>query len=345
MTRLRDGNSHVCLLLLLLLVMPALAAAPASQPDWLAQFLAQAPAEYARLENTVARWEMNYVATDTYYAADGSGRVVKQIVNRVRTVFDDRLGGIRSEVSTISPTTQPSALVTCLNPEYEFEVDRQGDGPYVMAEFAARPATLSLDKRWVDQLENHRAFEAEEFAGGSLLRALQTGRVKVASVGTVTLNGKTCVRFNCERAVRSGPHPVIYPGWVVLDPSFHWAVRSYEDGVTGGNVRRVSIEYNPVLVEVAFPKRIVQDDIGRRGHPWMRTELEFEDPKPSHAAAEDFTLASFGLAAPLSRPATKNPNRTVTVLIWGAVLVALIFLFVVYRRRTRGRVAPAQVRP
>jgi hypothetical protein len=340
-----SDRSRLHRLWILCLLAPSVAAAPASQPDWMAQFLAEAPAEYARLENTVGRWEMNYVVTDTYYALDDSGKVVRQIVNRCRTVFDDRLGGIRSEVNTISPTTRPGALVTGFNPEYEFEVDKQGDGPYVMAQFEARPATQSLEKRWFDQLQNHRAFEAEDFAGHSLLRSVQTGQVKITSVSTVDMNGHPCVRFDCERVVSSGPRPGTYPGWVIADPSFHWAVRSYEAGIPGGSLRRVSIEYNPTLTEVAFPQRIIQDDFGRHGHLWMRSEMVFEDPKPSHAAAADFTLESFGLATPLAPPATKFRNVGVIVLITGTILVALIVAFAFDRQRRRGKVTPESGHP
>lgn len=319
------------------------AASPATQPDWLARFLSQAPGEYARLENTVGRWEIRYLVTTTYYPFDGSRRVDRRLVNGVRTVFDDGLGGIRCETSAIAPTTQPNAVVSALNPQYTFDVDKQQDGAYVITQYDEKPAAESTQIRWLEQLENYRGLAAEDFNGVSLLRSVQSGTLKISSVSTVNVNGDTCVRFECDRVFTSKRHPGTYPGWIVVDPSFHWAVRSYEQRVPGDVVRRVSIEYNPAISAVAFPREIVQEDFGLKGQPWQQKTMEFSDPKPSHAAAADFTLESLGLERPLNKAERRSRNVVMMVLINGGCLVALIVWFVLYRRskqRTSAAVPP-----
>jgi hypothetical protein len=317
------------------------AATPTTRPDWLAQFLTQAPAEYARLERTAGRWEIRYVVTSTSFAPDGSRKVDRRIVNRCRTVFDDRLGGIRSDVDAISPTTQPDVAAGATNPEYSFEVERQPDGRYALDQFSGTPAAQSAAERWVNELENHRGLEAEDFDGVLLLRAVRSGEVKVTAANTIDLDGKTCVRFECQREFKSSRHPGTYPGWVVLDPSFHWAVRACEHQFPNGSgFRRVTKEYNPAVTDVAFPRRTVQEDFGRNGRLQAQEVIEFDDPRPSHATAKDFMLESFGLATPHAIPVTQERHVGLTIPIIGTVLLALVVLFAFFRRGRRRNVEP-----
>jgi hypothetical protein len=341
-----SGRSLWCLFLLLCLLLPSLAAAPASQPDWRARFLAEAPAEYARLEKTVGRWEMSFVATYTCHPSDGSRTIVRQqIVNKCRTVFDDRLGGIRNEVTTISPTDKGGALVIGLNPEYAFEVDKQGNGPFVIAQFTPRSVAQTLERRWADQLQNYCALAAEDFDGTSLVRAVQSGAVTITAVSTVDLDGHRCVRFDCERVSKSGPRRGTDLEPVVVDPSCHWAVRSYERRVRGVLQRRVSNEYNPAITEVAFPKRIEEgfpQNYKREGRLWMQETMEFEDPKPSHAVASEFRLESVGLATPHAAThatpvVSKRKIGTLLLIIGGAIVVTLMVAFAFYRRWRSGK--------
>jgi len=309
------------------------AAQSPAQADWQARFLAEAPAEYARLEATVGRLEMRYVCEYSYYPADGSRRITRKISNQVRTVFDDRLGGARSESSTLGSVARPGVTVDACNPQYTFEVDSQRDNPFVISQYAAKPSGEDERALWAKQLENYRGLTAEDFDGTSLLQLLKSGEITLKSSTVVGLNGKTKVRFDCDRVFKAGPKPGTYAGWVIVDPSFHWAVQSYEQHNPAGGMRRETIEYNPSISDVAFPKRIVEEDFGWYERPALQMVINFDDPQPSQAVAKDFTLESFGLEPPAGPAQQKRRNVALMILINGGLLLALVLLFVLYRRR------------
>ncbi|HEY2584881.1 MAG TPA: hypothetical protein VGI81_03835 [Tepidisphaeraceae bacterium] len=306
------ARSPLYLALLMCLLSPCFGAASATQPDdWRAQFLAQAPAEYARLEATVSRWEMRYVYHHKDYPYDGTRRVVRQHTSRCRTIFDDRFGGIRSESSVIG-VVPPGIVIDVVNPQYRFEADREQGRPYVISNYKQ---TQKGSRPWTEQLRDYRGLVAEEFGGYSLLGLIKNGGLKIKSARNVDVDGKKCIRLDFDLIWRStrAPRTDLYPGWVVIDPSFHWAVRAYQKYNGGREMRRASIEYNPTITDVAFPKRIVEEDFGSNEKPGSQSVMDFEDPTPSHAVAKDFSLESFVTVTP---PATaSSPTRNIGVIV------------------------------
>jgi hypothetical protein len=105
------------------------------------------------------------------------------------------------------------------------------------------------------------------------------------------------VRFDFERVFAGSHKP--YPCWAILDPAFHWAVRSYEQHFVSG-MRIASTEYNPEVADVAFPKRIVEQELGFRRELQTKLVAVYQNPQPSHAVAREFTLEDFGLQPPKS---------------------------------------------
>lgn len=324
-------------------VLATLAGAPASPekppsvvpPDWRAQFLAQAPAEYARLEATVSRWEMRYAVNDTSYARD-SRRVSRESFSQCRTVFDDRLGGIRSESQVVGV---PGMVVIGVNPQYRFEADSEKGQPFVISWYKD---AQQENRAWTEKMREYRGLVAEDLDGSSLLGLMENGALKIKTVSNVDVGGRQCIRIDCDQIWNSARTNRIslYPGVVVIDPSFHWAVRSYEQDNGGGGRRRASIEYNPTITEVAFPKRIVQEDVVGHDRVSLRMVMDFEDPRPSHAVAKDFTLESVGLERPLSKVERRNRNIVLMMLINGGCLFGLVVWFM-RRRRAKQRAAMA----
>lgn len=348
MPELRVGGTKPVIIIVIaaIVVLSARRASSAQPPspshDWLARFMAEAPPQYENLEERVGQWNIRYKVTYFYYPGDGTRKVTREFTNGVDAIFDRALGGVRVKSYVVSgskgPATRSGATVQGRNPEYTFMVDSQGGHPFVISGYDEVPQQQDKRKLWADQLEYYRGLTAADFDGESLLRLIQSGEVRVLSAKRIDMDGRRCVRFDTERRFDWKPESKKYQGSVTVDPSFHWAVRSYEQHFVTGGMRTATIDYNPQVTSLAYPLRIIQDDLGPHGEPVTRMVMKFEHPQPSHATAKDFTLASFGLERPGQVARRAGHSTAVFVLVNAVVAIALVLcLIAIYRyRRSKG---------
>ena len=88
------------------------------------------------------------------------------------------------------------------------------------------------------------------------------------------------------------------PGWVIVDPHFHWAISSYQQTLSDGSKTFTRIEYQDIP-NIAFPKKISQDELNEAGETTGGTlVLTFERPKPCEYSDKNYKLPQFALEEP-----------------------------------------------
>ncbi len=85
-----------------------------------------------------------------------------------------------------------------------------------------------------------------------------------------------------------------YPCWAIIDRSNHWAVVEAVVQWPWGEAVQ-TVEYNPTVKEVPFPRRVVYVTRSPNRRLTEREEWIFDDPRSCDAAEESFTLTAYGL--------------------------------------------------
>ncbi|HLL90140.1 MAG TPA: hypothetical protein VK324_12635 [Tepidisphaeraceae bacterium] len=302
--RARLGLRCCAMLLLATAVPVAVGGEPPATPervDWKSRFLAEAPAEWAKLEAMVSRWQ-GTIKSDMQFAAprqQESGR------RTVRYCLNGEIGGTLFTVTTDDGPT----VVHGSNGEYDFQLSRwRPDQKLFLSGFA--PVTAGDEKR-NDRLASERYvvflnrllvassmpdYPMSRFIDGDL------GRVKSAEP-IVKAEGRTHVRIVFDQFAGVPRQPFPYPAWVVLDPGRHWAVVAFDRQDNLGGVRG-TVEYQPDITDVAFPKKLVQETYDLTGNVVKSSVLEFNRPEPCELGPEGFHLEAFGIEVPKGRTTT-----------------------------------------
>ena len=271
----------------------------------------------------MSRCEMRY----TVHRTPGVRQTSREYTSRFRTVFDDRFGGIRVESKVID---SPGMVVQGVNAQYSFQALSNGP-PFVLNDYKNAE---DEKETWAEHMGDFRGLVAEQMDYQNLLRVIQEDKLSVKSVSSVKFDGTDGVRISGDLNRQWGPSKLT-TFWVIVDPSFHWAVRTYEIYNSQGGKDTATIRYNPAITDYAYPKQIVEEGFYRDGALASRSTFDFEDPRPSAAVAKDFTLESVGLERPLTK--VDRRNRNILLLTFNAiVLIGLALSFKLYRRRVRG---------
>jgi hypothetical protein len=277
----------------------------------------------------MSRCEMRYTVHGTSYPPPGVRQASRGYTSRFRTVFDDRFGGIRVESKVID---SPGMVVQGVNSQYFFQA-LSNSPPFVLNDYKNAE---DEKETWAEHMGDFRGVVAEQMGYQNLLRVIREDELSVKSVSWAKLDGTDGLRISGDLNRQWGPSKLT-TFWVVVDPSFHWAVRAYEMYNSEGGKDTGTITYNPTITDFAYPTRIVEEGFYRQGYPASRKLIDFEDPRPSHAVANDFTLESVGLERPLSKVERRSRNIVLMMLINGGCFVALIVWFVLYRRAKQRR--------
>ena len=131
------------------------------------------------------------------------------------------------------------------------------------------------------------------------------------SVTPVQVEGKLRLRLDFDGRMPKTREPCAYSAWAVLDPNFHWAITAYEFHNLAGSFK-ATVEYQPEITEVAFPKQIVHQDVDLAGNVDVTTTYVFSKPEPCPLVERDFMLEAYGLEPP--KAARISPNRRTITL-------------------------------
>jgi tetratricopeptide (TPR) repeat protein len=266
---------------------------PSTQPNWKARFLSEAPPEWKRLETAVGGWDVRDQVD--IFSRFGETKTA------ARLRFDARVSVMRFESHPISSTFRfvDPRTVTIIgsNAEYDFVLDKDPNESFRITEYTPGNGDNRSANQWSDLLDTGYELVAEDLDGYRLPALIAGIGGQLKSVTSVQVDGKTMVRLDFDRLFEHSHKP--YPGWAIVDPSFHWAVKSYEVNY-GDRIDTGTVEYRAEITNVAFPRRILDQELNPLRILRHSRKFDFQMPRPSDASAREFMLEDFGLKAPSS---------------------------------------------
>jgi hypothetical protein len=281
--------------------------AATTEPDWQARFLSQAPKEWSAFDAAIGQMEgivdESYASRDRSSASTTRGASTRNesplgpaIHRQIKFYFNSTVAGIKLVSTRVPDNGKQSVLAS--NGNYDFELAKNDpDQKLYISKYSPGDTANAQDSTSAESEFLHYIL-APVTLGAARLKDLVNGDAGVLrSVEPVTIDGKQLVRLNFDRKFNY-THK-LYSGWALIDPDMHWAIVQYEQQ-DEALVYSATIDYQPDVVQVAFPKRIVQDEKDLTGGLVARTILDFSKPQPCSAQPKDFTLEAYGLEPPKS---------------------------------------------
>jgi hypothetical protein len=262
--------------------------------DWKARFLDHAPEEWKKLEKHIFSLEGSYTQTDTSFGGPGA-RVPRQ--KRVDYYFNSRHDGKKLVFRDVPE--KGMLAIFCSNGEYRFNVDRMAQGQGLSLRYCLPGPNPDRYRGSVETAltcsENLFNFPISNYVGS------------MESVTPEMSGEKTFIRIRFMRKLDGVDG--LFPGSVLVDPSFHWAVVLAQQEMPWGKQEQHN-EYQE-LNGVAFPKHSIYMDFAKGVAPNTYSmantcTVDFEVPKPCNLPASEFRLEAYGMK-PTTRPYT-NPK-------------------------------------
>jgi hypothetical protein len=122
---------------------------------------------------------------------------------------------------------------------------------------------------------------------------------RLTGVDAVEENGAALMRLRFDRILSDDSTKC--DSWATLDPSLHGAVIAYAQHRSWGTMKG-RVEYQTSISDVAYPKRIQEENTTNDGDVIFRRTILLGVPRPCTLSADKFRLEAFGLVAPNSDP-------------------------------------------
>lgn len=331
MSRFREMHrsfirSAIAAATLLLICVSAPAAGSSEESiNWKQKVCAQIPREFEKLKTAAGRWQGSYTETIESFAPGSiSVEPARRAVDKTNYFYDQSINGMKL-LSVIDPGGEEQVMGG--NGQYDFSLDKQtSNAAFYMTQYSPAPSTNYVESnRWI--------LAAYEPCAALLTKVIDGTGGHLTAVIPVEVGGKPMLRLEFNRKFRDTAK--VYPATAVIDPNFYFSVVEYKQNYQWG-YSKGTVEYQRQIEGVAFPKRVVEEDIAAHDRVAKKYTVEFTSPQPCQAKAADFTLEAFGLQAPT---AVRRGNSWPIVWINAIVLVALAFLscWLAYRRSQKSR--------
>jgi len=283
--------------------------------NWKSRFLTESPTEWSRIEGVIGHLQGTSSKSHVYFATKDHSKPPAPWTHRVSFFFNSQVDGVKIVASLVPDNG--SQAVYCSNLAYDFELlnSAVGQKPY-LSDFVP----VSANNRHAEELIKGRnesllfsVYVAETLCSAKMRDLINGPSGWLKSLAAVEVNGKQYVRLSFDRQF-SYTHK-LYPCWAIVDPHFHWAITQYEQQ-DEAIIFRATVEYQPEITDIAFPKRIVEEELDLVGDKIGTSTMDFSKPQRCYATAQDFTLQAFGLEPPKSGfdlgappPATQDSDR------------------------------------
>lgn len=288
------------------------------------EVLSNVPQEARKLEAAIGSWQGSFETTLT---ATGNAAGTTKKVTRADYFFNPRVGGGLLVTTSVFPKVAKGPVVG-FNNEYDFSLLRTpSQQQYYIHDYNPRPRALPPLRRAFDSECLTPLLAAEDFCGVLLPQILDGTRGSLVSVTPVEFAGRPCLRLDCYRRLQGNPKN--YPGSAIIDPGDHWAIMRYEQRYDWGVMRQTN-QYGRLAGGVAFPQRVLREDVTNDGRIVETHDTTFGQPEPCDANAERFTLNAFNLEP----PHLASRSRILFLALNSAVLLLLgIWLtYLAYKR-------------
>jgi hypothetical protein len=288
---------------------------PQAKPDLRARFLQEAAPEWTKLEAMVQCSQGTFTDHSLSYLPTSKGTRPREFRNTVKYYFN-RTRGVAKYVSLGSPDDGTGTVVS-YHGDYLFDLQivKQDKGlrRYVNS---FEPASLVGRDDWLDNSLGDLLLIAKCPAGLDLHRLVDGQRGAIVSIAPVEVNGKAAAKVEYNRIFPRSTK--VYPGSLILDPAFHWAVMSYEQTYGWGKLTG-RVEYQRQINDLAFPSKIFEREVNQKGQVLSDDRYDFAPPEASRTQLADYSLESYGL-----KPPAQNTYLPVGILY--GVLISFIFV-------------------
>lgn len=283
-----------------------------------------------------------------------SGSTQRKIVNDGKVVFQNELQiyqnkDCRRVTSKRVDRGRMTQFTDCQNPHYFFSVARApGKNAWAMT-------NLVMDKALIPQMLDTETSGVLRFGMDDLVKLgahldlvglFDYKNLKSIDVNPETLDNQTYAKvvFDCRHPLGDKPFVPFQSGTLLLDPSCHWCIKKAELQVlygSGEGVEEIVHSYRIHSRGLPIPEQLVKrSKMVNDGKPEaIVTTCEYKlDATPQHDA--DFYMSAFGLPEPVGIVAPNRPTRWNLWIALGAVVAALIALWL-YRRSRRSSATTA----
>jgi hypothetical protein len=314
------------------IVNAAFADASSGGIDWKGRVRAEIPKEYSRLREAVGGWQGSY--TQSIWTSPSPSRAStqtkrpKEVTLKTDYFYSAAIGGMKLITRDASDGEED---VLAGNHEYDFSLQKGASSQTLhITKYAPTPTHRIDDNRWLLSAYNVCAMSLSDLIAG------KAGQLKSAT--PMDLDGRPQVRLDFDRKFTDTEK--LWPGWVIVDPNFHWAITAYEQHYPWG-LKNGTLEYTQQDKQFALPKRMIEHDIDGAGRTARTYTIVFTAPEPCRAVAVDFTLQAFGLEPPHLARETGGGKVSKFALFNVGLLVVLgmWFSYLFYRGRRRTQAA------